>query len=243
MQQFAPITTTSFWSSKATSNLWSMASAFGPNDGPNDEKLGLELNSSDEMAIEIAGAIADSYVNQLAQDYRDHKRRSQERRNAELRTFQEAEDRIRRRKRGWSALSDRELNAGSLEERRRARWARCKRDLRARKAKPTPPTSATAPREVTREEFTARLVALKSWLALPGHRQRHLRGREVDIFRAWVLLSDYIARNGRSPTRAAFASAFETRFGIRMSRSMAGNRLMLLAKLEAADGPWSDSTT
>jgi len=172
-------------------------------------------------------------------NYHDRKRWSLAKHEAMLELFQQAHERIRRSKRGWSAISDRELTAGSWEERQRARKARNKREERARKAvKPTP---GPAQPLLTLEEFTARLASLKRWLALPGHRQRHLRGRKADIMRTWVLRRDCMRQYGREPTLAEFADTFVARFEQPMTRQMAQKRLALLALLEAVGGPFASA--
>jgi hypothetical protein len=203
-----------------------------------DSETELHLSSSDEAAIEIAIGVNDVYAKQI-EGYRDHQRRSRIRRKAELATFQEAGERIRRVKRGWLPISDRELAARTSEERRRARWARNKRASRAKVARPKERIPVIAPVTITSECFANRLASLRSWLVLPGPRQRHLRGREGDIMRAWVLYQDQIVLHAKGPSLAEFARAFEARFKKRMTRQMAHNRLTLLLSLEAEGGPWA----
>ena len=120
-------------------------------------EIGTHLDSSDETAIEIATAVAEAYTKQIA-DYRDHFDRSRAKRQAELERFREVEKAIRRIDRGWSALSDRELEARSREERLRARWARNKRISRARAAKAAPSAPAMVPTIITSETLNDRLV-------------------------------------------------------------------------------------
>jgi hypothetical protein len=186
----------------------------------------------EETAIKIAEA------QQLISDYRD---RVSRKRNAQIALFQRAADRIRRPKRGWSPLSDRELRALSREEQQRARKARNKRDQRAKKIPKTPPVTIVPSVLITGDEFAARLHRLQGWLALPNHRPRHLRQRAADIMRAWVLRKEHVQLYGRAPTLAEFASAFTVRFKQPMTRQMAQKRLALLDNLNAADGPFYDA--
>jgi hypothetical protein len=197
------------------------------------------LDASDDAAIERATSVVDVGAQQHNQSYKEHRRRSQLRRSAELEAFEQARERIRRIKRGWPAISERELAASNFAERKRARWARNKRDFRARKVKPGLPAPAISPVVMTRKSFDDRVSSLRRWLALPGHRQRHLRGREADILRTWTLFRDHVSRHLRGPTLREFAEAFEARFRKPLTRQMAQKRLKLLASLEAACGPWS----
>jgi hypothetical protein len=189
--------------------------------------------------IEDAAISADrrAQTNQVMEDYRAKLIRSDAHHKGELRRFKESRNWIRRKKNAWSAISDRELKALSQDERERARKARNKRDQRARKAKPATPAPAIASVVITQKAFADRLVKLRGWLALPGHRQRHLRSREADIMRAWVIYQDYVTQHGRRPKPAQFAATFIARFGRPMTRSMAQNRLKLLGTLMAAGGP------
>jgi hypothetical protein len=189
--------------------------------------------------IEDAAISADRHAQtkQVMEDYRAKLIRSDAHHKGELRRFKESRNWIRRKKNAWSAISDRELKALSQDERERARKARNKRDERVRKHKPATPTPSTAPAVITREGFEDRLARLKVWLALPGHLQRHHRGREAEIMRSWVLYWAQLAHRGRRPSSGQFASAFTTRFGRPMTHSMAQNRLKLLGTLMAAGGP------
>jgi hypothetical protein len=196
-----------------------------------NDLVALEWLEANTIAVDCAQA------KQLMEDYRAKLVRSETRHQADLRRFREASDRIRRKKNAWSAKSDRELKALSRDERERARKARNKRDERAKKAKPATPAPAIASVVITREAFNDRLAKLQVWLALPGPRQRHLRGRKADIMRLWVVYQAHVADHGRRPSSGQFASAFKTRFGRPMTRSMAQNRLKLLGTLMAAGGP------
>jgi hypothetical protein len=189
--------------------------------------------------IEDAAISADrrAQTKQVMEDYRAKLIRSDAHRKDELRRFKLSRNWIRRKKNAWSAISDRESNAPNREERERGRKARNQRDLRAKKAKSATPAPATASAVITREAFTDRLAKLRGWLALPGHLQRHHRGREGEIMRSWVVYHDHVALHGRRPTDGQFASAFTTRFGRPMTRSMAQNRLKLLGTLMAAGRP------
>lgn len=173
------------------------------------------------------------------ENYRNGQRRLLARRQAQLKAFSEAHERIRRKKRGWSPLSDGELTARGTDERERARKARNKRDQRARSAKQPTPAFTRLPIMVTKEAITGRLVYLKAWLALPGHRQRHLRERASDIMRAWIVYQEYINHHGAEPTAARFAKSFTARFGQPMSRQTGQKRLVLLGILTAPDGPFA----
>jgi hypothetical protein len=195
------------------------------------------LDTSDEAAIEIATAVAEVYTNQVAKDYWDRRRRSQMKSKAESALFREAGEGIRRIKRGWSPISDREHKARSRDERERARKARNKRNQRARKPKSGAPAPVIAPVVITRDGFNDRLARLRVWLALPGHRQRHHRGREAEIMRSWVVYQVHLAQLGRRPSFGQFAGAFTARFDQPMTRPMAQNRLRLLSILMAAGGP------
>ena len=201
-----------------------------------------ELDYNDVVVlekIEDAAISADRRVqpNQLMEDYRAKRARSEAHHHADLRRFRESSDWILRKKRSWSSISDRELNAVSSDERERARKARNKGDERARKAKSITPAPAVASVVITREAFNDRLAKLEVWLALPGHRQRHLRGRKIDIMRSWVVYQDHVAEHHRRPNPFQFARAFTARFGQPMTPSMAQNRLRLLGNLMAAGGP------
>jgi hypothetical protein len=201
-----------------------------------------ELDYNDVVAlekIEDAAISADRRVqpNQLMEDYRAKWARSEAHHQADLRRFRESSDWILRKKRGWSSISDRELNAVSNNERERARKTRNKGDERARKAKPTTPAPAVASVVITREAFNDRLARLEVWLALPGHRQRHLRGRKTDIMGSWVVYQDHVAEHHRRPSLSQFAAALSARLGLPMTRSMTQNRLRLLGTLMAAGGP------
>jgi hypothetical protein len=193
--------------------------------------VALEKLEANAVAVDRAKA------KQLMQDYRAKLIRSDAHRKGELHRFQESSNWIRRTKNTWSAISDRELKAFGYEARERARKARNKRDQRARKAKPATPAPAIASVVITREGFTDRLAKLRGWLALPGHLQRHHRGREAEIMRSWVVYRAHLANLGRRPSFGQFAGAFTTRFGRSMTRSMAQNRLKLLGTLMAAGGP------
>lgn len=201
-----------------------------------DDELVVTLDLSDRAAINVAKSKSDVYMRarKLATD---HQLRSRQRRKAEIQLFERARDRIQRLKRGWSPLSDGELTAGGTDERERARKARNKRDQRARKAKPSRPAPTRSSLAVTKEAITSRLACLETWLALPGHRQRHLRGRKSDIMRAWIVYQEYINQHRIEPTSIRFADAFAGRFKQPMTRQMAQKRLALLAILSSADGP------
>jgi hypothetical protein len=189
-------------------------------------------------ALETAAIAADrAKAKQLMEDYSAKLVRSNAHHRGELRRFKESSDWIHRKENAWSAISDRELKAPSYDERERARKARNKRDERARKAKPAAPAPASASVVITREGFNDRLARLQVWLARPGHRQRHLRGREADIMRAWIAYQGHVARHGRRPKPIQFADAFTARFDQPMTRQMAQKRLKLLGTLMAAGGP------
>lgn len=200
-----------------------------------------ELDYNDVVALEkleaSAVAIDRAKARQLMEDYRAKLVRSNAHRQGELRRFKESSDWIHRKENAWSAISDRELKAPSYDERERARKARNKRDQRARKAKPDTPAPAIAAVVITREAFNDRLARLRIWLALPGDRQRHLRGRKADIMRSWVVYQDHVAEHDRRPSRSQFAGAFAVRFDQPMTRPMAHNRLKLLGSLMSAGGP------
>jgi len=212
-----------------------------------------ELDPSDEAAIEaaieIAGAVADSYSEveakrvkkaalvRLADSYRDRQLRSKANRKAELEAFDKSEEHIRRIKRGWSPLSDRELAATSRGECDRARKTRNKSDSRAKAASLAPPAPAMLPVVITPGAINDRLARLREWVALPGDRQRHHRGRETDIMRSWVAYQAHVGLHGREPNRSQLAGAFTARFGQPMTRQMARKRLELLGTLMAVGGP------
>jgi hypothetical protein len=200
-------------------------------------EIGAQLNRSDEAATEMA-AVVDSSVKQI-NDYRARQERSQKTRDAQKARFQDAHEWIRRINRGWSPISNRELAARTIEERQRARWARNKRASRAKVASPKDRKPEIALVTITSECFAYRLASLRSWLALPDPRQRHLRGRDGDIMRAWVLYHDQVIIHARGPTLAEFARAFQVRFKQPMTRQMADKRLKLLLALEAEGGPWA----
>jgi hypothetical protein len=205
---------------------------------PKSHAASVAVLDRSDPAIEIAGAVANGYtVKQLVKQFDDHQRRMAAKSNAEFDAFDRASDWIRRQKRGWSAISDRELAATSYDERERARKARNKRDERAKKAKPVTPAPATAALTITREEFYDRVTRLQVWLALPGPRQRHLSGRKTDIMCSWVVYQDHVAEHHRGPSLSQFADAFSARFDQPMTRPMAQNRLKLLGTLMAAGGP------
>jgi hypothetical protein len=206
-------------------------------DASSAAEIGAHLNSSDDAAIESA-AVVDASA-KLIKDYRARQRRSQLKRTALLARFREADESIRRIKRGWSPISDREQAAQSFDERRRARWARNKRASRAKVADPKKRAPVIALVTITQEGFDHRLATLRRWLALPGPRQRHLRGRERDILQAWVLYHDQVIIHARGPTLAEFARAFQVRFKQPMTRQMARKRVKLLMALEAEGGPWA----
>jgi hypothetical protein len=189
-----------------------------------------------EVAVALADVRAQAKIH--IKTYHDKLLRWEARRKNEKDRFDESSDRIRRHKRGWSAISDRELAAPSPGECERARKARGKRDQRAREVKPATPAPVIAPVVITLEGFNDRLARLQGWLALPGPQQRHLRGREADIMRVWVLYHDHVGRHGKRPTFAQFASAFTVRFNQPMTRQVAQKRLALLDKLETAGGPF-----
>ena len=111
---------------------------------------------------------ARSRTNILADAYRKRLLKSQASRRAEFDTFRKAGERIKRTKRGWSAISDRELSARSPEERERARKVRNKKDERARKTKPATPAPAIAPEMITRKAFSDRVEGSKNGWRFPG---------------------------------------------------------------------------
>jgi hypothetical protein len=189
--------------------------------------------------IEDAAISADrrAQTKQVMEDYRAKLARSEAHRKGERHRFRGSSDSIRRKKRGWSAISDRELKAVNCDERDRGRKARNKRDERTRKAKPTTPAPAIASVVITLEAFNDRVARLEVWLALPGHRQRHLRGRKTDIMRSWVVYQDHVAEHHRRPNPSQFAHTFMARFDQPMTQPMAQNRLRLLGTLMAASGP------
>jgi len=193
--------------------------------------VALEKLEANAVAVDRARA------RQLMEDYRAKLVRSAAHRQRELRGFRDSSDWIHRKENAWSAVSDRELKAFGYEERERARKARNKRDQRARKAKPETPAPAIAAVAITREGFNDRLARLQVWLALPGHRQRHLRRREADIMRAWIAYQGHVARHGRRPNPTQFAGAFTARFDQPMTRQTAQKRLKLLGHLMTAGGP------
>lgn len=209
------------------------------NIGPDsDAELIATLDSSDYATIEIVEAKSGVYA-QTIKLGRDHQLRSKQRRKAELEAFQEAGSRIQRLKRGWSPISDRELTPRSTDERERARKARNKRDQRTKRAKPPTPALTRPSLVVTKEVIAGRVACLETWLALPGHRQRHLCGRKADIMRGWIVHQVHIGRHGREPTLTQFAHAFTARFKQPMTRQMAQKRLALLGVLGAAGGPFA----
>jgi hypothetical protein len=189
--------------------------------------------------IEDAAISADrrAQTKQVMEDYRAKLVRSDAHHKGELSRFKESSNWIRRKKRGWSAISDRELNAVSCDERERGRKTRNKRDERARKPKPATPAPVIPPVVITLEAFNDRVARLQVWLAQPGDRQRHLRGRTADIMRSWVVYLDHVAEHDRRPSRSQFAGAFAARFDQPMTRPMAHNRLKLLGSLMSAGGP------
>jgi hypothetical protein len=195
-------------------------------------------DATHDQAVEDTAAFADyrERAKQLIKAFRDSALRLEAHRRREVHAFREASDRIERTENVWSAISDRELTASSCDERERARKARNKRDQRARKAKPVTPAPAIAPVVITREGFKNRLTRLKAWLALPGPRQRQLRGREADIMRSWIVYQDHVARHGRRPSLTQFAGALTARSKQPTTRPMAQNRLKLLGHLMAAGG-------
>jgi hypothetical protein len=200
-------------------------------------EIAVRREAPNDPAVKPAHADVRAKLKQHIEGYRDGLRRFQVKRDAEWQAFGRASGRIRRIKRGWTALSDRELTATNCYERERARKARNKRDQRVRKVKSAAPAPATEPVVITRAGFNDRLARLRVWLALSGHRQRQLRGRETDIMRSWIVYQDYVARHGRRPSLTQFAGAFTARFDQPMTRQMAQKRSTLLGILMAAGGP------
>lgn len=202
-------------------------------EGELDYNIGVALEKLEANAVAVDRAKAKQHI----KSYKDKQVRSQARHQAHLRRFREASKVIQRTKRGWSALSDRELAAMNPVELQQARKARNQTEHRAKAAPLAAPAPAIASVVITREAFDDRVARLLVWLALPGPRQRHLRRREADIMRAWVLYQDHVARHGRRPSLAQFAETFTARFDQPMTRQMAQKRLGLLDTLMAAGGP------
>lgn len=153
----------------------------------------------------------------------------------------------RRRDKGWSPLSDRELNAATPEERQRGRNARKNRDLRARcaadaAAKPRPrPRIAIVPADEHRAEVKRRNALLANWTATAGKGQVKLRGREREIMLTWIAYQTEAARGyGTGP--AAFARALTNVLKRPITRQTAGDYLDRLAILEGVGGPWASGT-
>jgi hypothetical protein len=155
--------------------------------------------------------------------------------------FEAAQQRISRQKRGISEPTLDE-DRGWPEDRQRARWRRHQHDSRARKRKRADdlkPKPTPLPRvEITRAELKDRAKTLVDWIAGPGHRQRHHRGRADVIMRAWTVRQHCRDNLGREPSFAEFALGYSQRFKA-MTRDAARRALALLTSLEAEGGPWA----
>ena len=173
-------------------------------------------------------------ASRLKEIFDESRHRSAERSRMFDQLFRSAAQRIERSRRGWTPLTDAELNSTSRDDRERARKARNARDAYRRKKEGTT-GGLRVPLAVTHREFTKRLATLRRWLALPGHHQRHLRGAKLRIMRAW-LVSRLI---GPDATATDFATEYEARFKEPMTRAQAQKRFKLLTSLRAETGPWS----
>jgi hypothetical protein len=118
---------------------------------------------------------------------------------------------------------------GSWESKERARKARNARDCYRRKKRARAATTSTA--AVTKGDVERRLEALRNWTKGNDHRQRRIRGREVELVRAWGKLAEFKASNRRDPSRSELAVA------LGLSLPAARKRLELVRTLSAPGGP------